>query len=90
MNKADLIEAIATSADISKASAGRALDAVLNNIAEALQKGHVVSLAGFGTFKVVERAPREGRNPSTGEKIHVPASKIPKFRVGKNLRDIVN
>ncbi len=90
MNKADLIEAIATSADISKASAGRALDAVLDNIAEALQKGDVVTLAGFGSFKVVERAAREGRNPSNGEKIHIPASKIPKFSVGKNLKDAVN
>jgi len=90
MNKADLIEAIAASADISKASAGRALDAVLDNIAEALQKGDVVTLAGFGSFKVVERAAREGRNPSSGEKIHIPASKIPKFSVGKNLKDAVN
>lgn len=90
MNKADLIEAIATSADISKASAGRALDAMLNSIAQALQKGDVVSLAGFGTFKVVERAARDGRNPSTGAKIRIAASRIPKFSVGKNLRDTVN
>jgi len=90
MNKADLIDAIALSADISKASAGRALDAVINNIAEALKRGDVVSLAGFGTFKVVERAAREGRNPSNGEKIHIPASKMPKFSVGKNLKDAVN
>jgi DNA-binding protein HU-beta len=90
MNKADLIEAIATSADISKASAGRALDAVLDNIVEALQKGDVVSLSGFGSFKVVERAAREGRNPSNGESIHIPASRIPKFSVGKNFRDAVN
>ncbi|MDD3883334.1 MAG: HU family DNA-binding protein [Gallionella sp.] len=90
MNKADLIDAIATSADISKASAGRALDAVINSIAGALKQGDVVSLAGFGTFKVVERAAREGRNPSNGEKIHIPASKTPKFSVGKNLKDAVN
>ncbi|HEX5363007.1 MAG TPA: HU family DNA-binding protein [Gallionella sp.] len=90
MNKSDLIDAIATSADISKASAGRALDAAIESIKKALKKGDTVSLVGFGTFKVGARAARTGRNPRTGEEIKIKAAKIPKFSAGKGLKDAVN
>lgn len=90
MNKTDLIDAIAESADISKAAATRALDAVTASIAGALQKGDQVSLVGFGTFLVRERAARSGRNPKTGETINIAASKVPAFKAGKALKDAVN
>lgn len=90
MNKSDLIEAIAKSADISKASAGRALDATVESIKKALKKGDAVSLVGFGTFKVGERAARNGRNPRTGAIIKIKAAKVPKFSAGKDLKDAVN
>lgn len=88
-NKSDLIEAIAKSADISKASAGRALDATIESIKTSLNKGELVSLVGFGTFYVGERAARNGRNPRTGATIKIKAAKIPKFRAGKGLKDAV-
>src|SRR5487761_1950111 len=90
MNKSDLIEAIAKSADISKAAAGRALDATVESIKKALKKGDTVSLVGFGTFKVGKRAARNGRNPRTGATIKIKAAKVPKFRAGKGLKDAVN
>lgn len=89
-NKSDLIDAIATSADISKAAAGRALDATVASIKDALAKGEEVSLVGFGTFYVGERAARSGRNPRTGDSIDIKAAKTPKFRAGKGLKDAVN
>lgn len=90
MNKSDLIDAIAQSADISKVAAGRALDATVDAIKEALKKGDAVSLVGFGTFKVGKRAARTGRNPRTGETIKIKAAKVPKFTAGKGLKDAVN
>jgi len=89
-NKADLIEAIAQSADLSKAAAGRALEAVIASIKDSLKNGEQVSLVGFGTFYVGERAARNGRNPLTGAEIKIKAAKIPKFRAGKGLKDTVN
>jgi DNA-binding protein HU-beta len=89
-NKSDLIEAIAKSADLSKAAAGRALDATLESISNSLKKGELVSLVGFGTFYVAKRAARNGRNPRTGETIKIKAAKVPKFRAGKGLKDTVN
>lgn len=90
MNKSDLIDAIAQSADISKVAAGRALDATVDAIKEALKKGDAVSLVGFGTFKVGTRAARTGRNPRTGATIKIKEAKIPKFTAGKGLKDAVN
>lgn len=90
MNKAELIDIIADSADISKASAGRALDAVTDAIAGALKNDDQVTIVGFGTFAVRERAERSGRNPRTGETITIKASKIPGFKAGKALKDAVN
>lgn len=90
MNKSDLVDAIAKSADISKAAAGRALDATVESIKKALKKGDTVSLVGFGTFKVGKRAARNGRNPRTGETIKIKAAKVPKFTAGKGLKDAVN
>ena len=89
MNKSDLIDAVASDADISKASAGRAVDAVLGGIGDALGKGDTVSLVGFGTFSVRHRAAREGRNPQTGASMHIAASKVPGFKAGKGLKDKV-
>lgn len=90
MNKSELVDAIAASADISKAAAGRALDAVTESITQALQKDEQVALVGFGTFLVKERAARSGRNPQTGETIQIAAAKIPSFKAGKALKDAVN
>lgn len=90
MNKSELIDAIASSADISKADAGRALDAFVDSTTKALKRGDQVSLVGFGTFSVRQRAAREGRNPRTGQTIHIPASKAPAFKAGKALKDAVN
>ena len=90
MNKTDLIDAIASAADIPKASAGRALDAVVDSITDALKKGDQVSLVGFGTFAVKHRAAREGRNPQTGATIQIKASNVPGFKAGKALKDAVN
>jgi DNA-binding protein HU-beta len=90
MNKSELIDAIAASADLPKATATRALDATLSAISTALDKGDSVSLIGFGTFAVKERAARDGRNPKTGETIKIAAAKVPGFKAGKSLRDSVN
>ncbi|MGL4860136.1 MAG: HU family DNA-binding protein [Enterobacteriaceae bacterium] len=89
MNKAQLIDKIAADADLSKAGAGRALDAVIEAISEALQQGDQVTLVGFGTFSVRERAERSGRNPQTGKAITIPAARVPAFRPGKTLKDAV-
>lgn len=90
MNKTELIEAIAASADLPKAAAGRALDAVIDAITGALKKEEQVVLVGFGTFAVKDRAARTGRNPQTGNPIEIAAAKIPSFRPGKALKDAVN
>ena len=90
MNKTDLIEHIAADADISKAAATRALESALDTITAALKKGDAVSLVGFGTFEVSQREERSGRNPATGAAITIKASKAPKFRAGKALKDALN
>jgi DNA-binding protein HU-beta len=90
MNKAELIDAVANAADLSKADAGRAVDAVVEAVTKALKKGQQVSVVGFGTFSVKTRAARSGRNPRTGETIHIAASKVPGFKAGKALKDAVN
>ena len=90
MNKNDLVASVATSAKLSKADAARAVEATLGNIAKALKSGTEVRLVGFGTFTVSRRAASEGRNPRTGERIKIPASKQPKFKAGKALKDAVN
>ena len=87
MNKSELIEAIAQKAGISKAAAQKALDATTNAVTNALKKGDTVTLVGFGTFYVGERAERQGRNPKTGEPLTIAAAKTPKFRAGKALKD---
>jgi len=87
VNKTDLIEHIAADADISKAAATRALESALDTITSALKKGDAVSLVGFGTFEVSQREERSGRNPATGAAITIKASKAPKFRAGKALKD---
>ncbi|MCU4674196.1 HU family DNA-binding protein [Catenovulum sp. 2E275] len=90
MNKSQLIEKIAAGADISKASAGRALDSFIEAVSGALQEDDQVALVGFGTFSVRERAARTGRNPQSGETIEIAAAKIPAFKPGKALKDAVN
>lgn len=89
MNKSELIDAIAKSADISKADATRALDATFDTIKKALKKGDTISLVGFGTFKVGKRAARQGHNPRTGAAIKIKATKVPKFSAGKKLKSAV-
>ncbi|MDA1332128.1 MAG: HU family DNA-binding protein [Proteobacteria bacterium] len=90
MNKSELVEAMAVAADMSKASAERALDGATSAIAKALKHGDQVTIVGFGSFLVGERGERIGRNPRTGESIKIKASKSPKFRAGKALKDAVN
>ena len=90
MNKSDLVNAIADSAGLTKADAGRAVDAFVDSVTGALQAGDSVSLIGFGTFTVRDRAARMGRNPRTGEAIQIKASKNPAFKAGKALKDAVN
>lgn len=90
MNKAELIDAIASAADINKSDAGRALDAFIDTVTEALRRGDQVSLVGFGTFAVKHRAGRDGRNPRTGETIKIEPSSVPGFKAGKALKDAVN
>ena len=90
MNKTELIEHIAKNADLSKAAATRALEAALGAIKTTLRKGGAVSLVGFGTFAVGKRAARTGRNPRTGAAVKIKASKVPKFKAGKGLKDAVN
>jgi DNA-binding protein HU-beta len=90
MNKGDLISAVAASTGSSKADAGRAIDAVTSAIAGELGSGGSVSLVGFGTFSVSHRAARMGRNPATGEAIHINASNVPKFKAGKAFKAACN
>jgi DNA-binding protein HU-beta len=90
MNKSELIDAMAESADISKASAGRALDAFTDAVKQTLKEGGQVSLVGFGTFSVKQRAARDGRNPQTGETIKISAASVPSFKAGKDLKFATN
>ena len=90
MNKQELVEIVAESADLTKAAAGRAVDGMLDAISGALSKGDQVTLVGFGTFLVRDRAARTGRNPKTGEPIQIAAAKNPAFKAGKALKDAVN
>jgi DNA-binding protein HU-beta len=90
MNKSELITKIAEGADITKASAGRALDSLIGSVTEELSNGGDVALVGFGTYKVNDRAARTGRNPQTGAEIQIAAAKAPAFKAGKALKDAVN
>jgi DNA-binding protein HU-beta len=90
VNKTELIECMAKDADLSKAAAARALDAMIDGVRKTLKKGGTVSLVGFGTFAVGKRAARTGRNPQTGATIKIKAAKVPKFRAGKGLKDAIN
>lgn len=90
MNKKDLIEKIAIAADISKASAERSINTLLDAVTSELQQGGTVALVGFGTFSVKSRAARTGRNPKTGEAITIEAQKLPSFKPGQHLRDALN
>jgi len=90
MNKSELIDAVASAADLTKADAGRAIDATVAAITDTLAKGDSLSLIGFGTFSISNRAARTGRNPRTGEAIQIKAAKLPKFKAGKALKDAVN
>ena len=90
MNKSELIDRVAESSDISKASAGRAIDATIDAITDALKNAESVSLVGFGTFLVRERAARSGRNPQTGAALEISAAKVPAFKPGKALKDALN
>jgi len=90
VNKAELVETVAQSADLSKASAARALDAMLEGISNALKGGDQVALVGFGTFQVKQRSARTGRNPQTGAPIEIAAANVPGFKPGKALKDAVN
>ncbi len=89
MNKAELIDAIASGADISKVKAGEVIDAFVSTVTNALKNGDTVTLVGFGSFTTAERAARTGRNPATGEEIQIAASTSPKFKPGKQLKDAV-
>lgn len=90
MNKTELVAAIAEKTELSKKDSEKALKAFIDVVSEELQKGEKIQLVGFGTFEVAERAAREGRNPLTGEKMQINASKAPKFKAGKALKDAVN
>ncbi len=90
MNRMDLVAAVAEKAELSKKDADAAVKAVFDAVAEALEQGDKVQLIGFGTFEVSERAAREGRNPRTGETMKIDASKMPRFKAGKALKDRVN
>ncbi|MCE7732506.1 HU family DNA-binding protein [Vibrio campbellii] len=90
MNKSQLVEHIAQTADISKAKADAALNAIIEGISDTLSSGDEVALIGFGTFKVNQRAARTGRNPKTGEEIQISAAKVPAFKAGKALKEAVN
>ncbi|MBA7490997.1 DNA-binding protein HU [subsurface metagenome] len=89
MDKAELIEEISSKVGLTKKDAGNVVNAVVETITNTLKKGEKVTLVGFGTFQVMERKAREGRNPRTGEKLEIPAKKVPNFRAGKNLREAV-
>ena len=90
MNKTELVAAIAENAELSKKDSEKALKAFIDVVTNELKKGEKIQLVGFGTFEVVERAAREGRNPLTGAKMKIKASKAPKFKAGKALKDVVN
>ena len=90
MNKAELIAAMSEKAEISKKDAEKALKAFTDVVAEELKKGGKIQLVGFGTFEATERAARTGRNPQSGEEMNIPASKAPKFKAGKALKDLIN
>ncbi len=90
MNKTELVDAIANAAEISKAQAGKAVDAFVDSVTETLSKGGKVTLIGFGTFETRERSARTGRNPQTGQEIQIAASTTPAFKAGKQLKDAVN
>ncbi len=90
MNKSELVEYIAEEAELSKAAAGRALEALIQAVQTTLKKGGEVSLIGFGTFAVTDRAPRIGRNPLTGAALEIEAAKVARFRPGKTLKDVIN
>ena len=90
MNKAEFIEAVAGASDLSRADAGRAVDAVIATISRALKKGDSVTLVGFGTFDVRKRAARTGRNPRTGAPVSVPSKRVPYFKPGKEMRERLN
>ncbi len=90
MNKSELVQAVSSSVDISKADASKAIDAMLDAITKAIAEGDQVTLIGFGTFTVRERAARTGRNPRTGDPIDIKAAKVPTFKPGKALKDAVN
>jgi nucleoid DNA-binding protein len=90
MNKGEMVESIATDAEITKAEAQAALDSVVGSITKALKKGQKVTLVGFGTFSTSKRSAREGRNPQTGKPIKIPAKKVAKFTPGKALKDAIN
>ena len=90
MNKTEFIEAVADSADVSKATAGKVLESVIETVGNALKDGDQVTLVGFGTFLVRKREARQGRNPRTGETIEIAASNVPSFKAGKALKDTVN
>jgi len=90
VNKTDLIDHIAESADLSKAAATRAIEAMISAVTKTLKKDGTVTLLGFGTFSVGKRAARTGRNPRTGDEIKIKAAKVPKFKPGKALKDAVN
>ena len=90
MNKGELVNAMAEKVGLTRAQAGEALDAAIDTITEALKKGEEVKIVGFGTFTVAERAAGEARNPRTGEKVQVAASKTPKFKAGAGLKDSLN
>ena len=90
MNKSELITAIAEHANLTKADAGRALDGLIKTIETTLKTGDAITLVGFGTFVVKDRAERTGRNPQTGQEITIAAAKIPSFKAGKALKDAVN
>jgi len=90
MNKGELIDSVANQTNLSKADAGRAVDALIDAIEGTLKVGNTVSLVGFGTFSVKNRAARQGRNPRTGETIQIKASRVPSFKAGKALKDAVN
>lgn len=90
MNKTDLIEQVAQTAELPRASAGRAVEAIFDAIANSLRNGEQVTLTGFGTFSVADRAARNGRNPQTGEVITIAAARKPRFKAGKGLKDALN
>ena len=90
MNKSEFVDAVAQKADIPKATASKTVDAMVDVIGDALKRGQQVSLVGFGTFLTRDRDARQGRNPRTGETIHIKASRVPSFKAGKGLKDAVN